>query len=117
MVNSFLQGVCHTLLPYVPLLMRVCIAVDPSNPATVFAGTFGHGIFKTIDGAASWSDTTSNLTASTVSSLLVNPSNPATIYAGGGSIGVGLPVFRSTDGGNGWIPAHSGLPDTFSSLA
>lgn len=98
-------------------LLTAALTVDPSNPATVFAGTRGGSVFKTTDGAASWTDTTSNLTAASVASLLVNPSNPATIYAGGGWNGDGLPVFKSTDGGSGWAPAHSGLPDTFSSLA
>ena len=42
-----------------------------------------------------------------VSVLVADPSNPSVLYAGGGR---GL--FKSTNGGAGWSPVNSGLPDT-----
>ena len=30
------------------------LAVDPSNTATLYAGTFNSGVFKSVDGGATW---------------------------------------------------------------
>jgi hypothetical protein len=30
------------------------LAIDPANPATLFAGTEGRGLYKTTNGAATW---------------------------------------------------------------
>jgi photosystem II stability/assembly factor-like uncharacterized protein len=83
------------------------LAIDPANPATVYAGT-GGGLFKSTDGGGSWSQAYTGLPATSVSALSIDPANPATLYAG--TIGGG--VFKSIDGGGSWSPAKSGLPAT-----
>jgi photosystem II stability/assembly factor-like uncharacterized protein len=60
------------------------LAVDPQNPRTVYAGTYGRGVFKTTDGGTSWSAVNSGLTTLSVNSLAIDPQNPNTIYAGTG---------------------------------
>ena len=38
----------------------LALALDPSNSATLYAGTGGGGVFKTINGAASWAERADN---------------------------------------------------------
>ena len=79
------------------------LAIDPSTPATVYAGTNG-GVFKSANGGTSW---TAVLTSTEVLALAIDPSTPATLYAGtfGG-------VFKTTNGGDSWTAVNSGLTNT-----
>jgi photosystem II stability/assembly factor-like uncharacterized protein len=82
------------------------LAVDPVNPAIVYAG--GHYLVKSTDGGVSWKRTASGLRGS-IQDLAVDPFSPGTLYA---SISVpqGRKVFKSSDGGATWKPASGGLP-------
>jgi Sortilin, neurotensin receptor 3, len=82
------------------------IAVDPSTPTTIYAGTETGGARKSMDGGATWSDANgATLTDPWVEALVVAPTTPPTIYAGTGASG----VFRSTDGGLNWTQVNAGL--------
>jgi hypothetical protein len=84
----------------------LALAIDPTHPATVYAGTDGQGVFRSENGGTSWAAAASGLTTTHVLALAIDPATPATIYAatnGGG-------VFRTDDKGVTWVPA--GLPDT-----
>jgi len=62
------------------------LAIDPSSPQTVYAGT-GAGVFKSVDGGGSWSPINDGLTNTTIRVLVVDPLAPSTVYAatfGGG---------------------------------
>ena len=82
------------------------LAIDPSNPNILYAGTFGAGVFKSTDGGAHWTTLNTGLTDTRVSSLAIDPSNPNILYAGTPGVG----VFKSTDGGGHWIDV--GLANT-----
>jgi photosystem II stability/assembly factor-like uncharacterized protein len=58
------------------------LAVDPINPAIVYAAIQGsdRGIFKSFDGGASWNVT--GLKSATIESLAIDPTTPSTVYAG-----------------------------------
>ena len=71
----------------------LALAIDPTNPATVYAGT-GRGIFKSTDGGANWAAT--GLTDN-VNALALDPKTPTTLYAGSKRA-----LFKSTDGGRSW---------------
>ena len=87
------------------------MAIDPQDPATVYAGT-GVGVFKSKDGGTSWSN--AGLTGWIVSSLVIDPHNAATIYAA--TVGHAdedvdtIKIFKSLDEGATWNEAGSGLP-------
>ena len=101
------------------------LVIDPNNPGTLYAGcaaptlTGGGGIFKSTDGAATWSAASSGLAIDQtpgfppnirVSELLIDPQNPDTLYAVSGlALSVGGGVFKSTDGAQSWRPTNSGL--------
>jgi photosystem II stability/assembly factor-like uncharacterized protein len=94
-----------------------CIAFDPQQPDTVFAGIGrprwgkdGKGqILRSPDGGRSWRDVaTGQLPADAiVSDLKVKPDDGRIILAA-----TSRGVFRSADGGGSWASANQGLPHT-----
>lgn len=86
-----------------------CLAIDPQNPATIYAGTLGGGVFRSDDRGAGWTATNSGLTSTDVRSLAIDPLTPSVLYAatsGGG-------VFRSTDRGGNWAQVSNGLASLY----
>ena len=84
------------------------IAIHPTTPSTMFAGSVGGGIWKTTDSGASWTPVDDFLADLAVSSLIFDPLTPSTMYAGTGEgfyNGDGLRgagIFKSIDGGTTW---------------
>jgi Secretion system C-terminal sorting domain len=78
-------------------------AIAAGNGNTIFAGTFGHGVFLSVDSGASWTAANSGLNNNTVYSLAANGK-----YVFAGTDGNG--VFLSADKGANWTAANSGLP-------
>jgi photosystem II stability/assembly factor-like uncharacterized protein len=90
------------------------IAVNSTNPEIIYAGSFSDfsantvgGIFRTTNGGAQW-DTL--IRGVTVRDIDINPKNPEIIYAALGANALTRPgIIKSTDGGNNWIKADSGI--------
>jgi photosystem II stability/assembly factor-like uncharacterized protein len=117
----------NTGLPKYPgsantVLGVLTLAIDPINTSTLWAsvidinaafGAPGH-IYKTVDGGAHWTETSSGLTSADIRALLVDhPSgaSPAIVYAaGGGTSGNPGGVFKSYDAGATWHSESIGLP-------
>jgi hypothetical protein len=86
----------------------LAVCVDPTNPATVYVGTAGGGLWKTTDTGASWNPMTDELPSLAVGGVAVSPSDPNIVIIGTGEgtsnidriSGVG--ILRSTDGGVTW---------------
>ncbi|MGH9524427.1 MAG: SBBP repeat-containing protein [Terriglobales bacterium] len=76
------------------------IAIDPVNPANVYAGGDG-GFYKSIDHGATWSSLDSGMpgngTASGVQKIVIDPLKPSTLYLSRWEIR------KSTDGGATWV--------------
>ena len=88
------------------------LAINPSNPATLYVGTFdpakgAGGVYKSIDAGENWNAANSGLAAMTVVALAIDPSHSATLYAGV----YGYGIFKSSDGGASWNQANTGLTD------
>jgi photosystem II stability/assembly factor-like uncharacterized protein len=88
----------------------VALAVDPLVPSSLFAGTsyaecgFGAGgVFKSVDGSLSWTDTG---VVSCVSSIVIDPKTSGTVYEAGTAL---TGVVKSTDGGTSWTAVITGL--------
>ena len=90
------------------------IAVDPSNPYAIWAGT-PEGVFLSTDGGETWA--LRGLAGFSVGVLAFDPSTPNVIYAGTGAGGRRAPsseghrggLFRSTDRGLTWAPINDGI--------
>lgn len=95
------------------------LAVDPSNNATVYAGTgdaanssefFGYGFYKSTNSGATWTqynnDANGNdlFTGRTVSAIAVDPTNSNLVYAAlvNGQTQAEVGVLVSTNGGQTW---------------
>jgi photosystem II stability/assembly factor-like uncharacterized protein len=50
----------------------VSLAADPDAPGTLYAGTVGGGVWKSVDGGGSWAPTPEGLPAESISSLAVS---------------------------------------------
>jgi hypothetical protein len=92
----------------------------PTDPDTLWAGSVSGGIWKTIDGGASWSVIDDFMGNLAVTSLLLVPSNPSILYAAtgegffNGDAIQGAGIFRSTDGGVTWTQLPATANPSFS---
>ena len=57
------------------------LALDPTTPTTLYAGT-RDGVFKTTDGGTSWSSVNTGLANLDIRALALDPTTPTTLYAG-----------------------------------
>ena len=91
------------------------VALDPSNPNTVWVGTgenvggrhigFGDGIYRSRDGGESW-DNLGLENSDHISKIIVHPDDPNTVFvasqgplwSSGGERG----LYKTTDGGENW---------------
>jgi uncharacterized protein (TIGR03437 family) len=82
------------------------IAYDPSDSRLIYAGgMIGSPFFKSTDGGQTWSVRRFGTTAVYVITVAVDPLSPNIVYAGTQNEG----VFKSTDHGDTWKPAGTGL--------
>lgn len=86
-----------------PMYISGGLAVNPVTPTTLFAGDYfgalsGVGIYRSLDGGASW---TVSLRDTSVETLLVHPLSPTLVFAGTADRG----LYRSADNGATWETA------------
>lgn len=82
-----------------------CVALDPSNPNTVYLGTgeyttrsTGDGLFKSTDGGVNWTKiATRAQVGTTCSKIIVDPSDSKTIHIAGNT-----GYHRTANGGASW---------------
>lgn len=75
------------------------LAVDPANPLRAYLGSSDHGIYRTVDGGASWHRANTGLAdAEQIYAVAIRPANPQVVYAAGFQ----AHLARSTDGGDNW---------------
>ena len=95
-----------------------CLVPDPSSPSTLYAGT-AVGVFKSVDGGASWQDASAGLPAERAQTIAIDPTSPSTLYVGtltpDGVDSVG--IFKSTDGGASWTAINEGLIDPLTGIS
>jgi photosystem II stability/assembly factor-like uncharacterized protein len=90
------------------------IAIDPTNVLTLYAGILNFaipgngGVFKSVDGGANWTTSSTGITNTIITSLALEPTSPTTLYAStfSGS------VFKTINGGTTWTNGSNGLPGT-----
>lgn len=75
----------------------LCLAFDPVDPNTMYAGSASGGLWKTTTGgvgATAWSPVPMNFPVLGISSIIIDPTNRNTIYVATGE------VYRVTTGGS-----------------
>ena len=92
------------------------IAINPNNPNVIYQGSSGGGVWKTIDGGATWkplTDQESSLGTGEPSAVAIDSSNTNTVYFGTSGrfvLNISKGILKSTDGGGSWIVLGSGFP-------
>lgn len=117
---------------------RVCsnyptvLAVDPSDPSTVYVADYGAGVLKTTDGGTTWQQTGS--LRPDIVALATDRNDPKTVYAADLGAPIAFPsgihptsatapsddrgaVYKTTDGGAHWAPGNDGLEGRLFSVA
>jgi photosystem II stability/assembly factor-like uncharacterized protein len=84
-----------------PRIDAGALALDPTHPEIIYAGTWEKGVFKSTDGGASWHRT--ELRRGVVDALVVDPRHPKTVYAV--MVIKRKGIFKSSDGGASWHSA------------
>jgi photosystem II stability/assembly factor-like uncharacterized protein len=81
------------------------LVVDPQSPTTLYLADYWDGVFKSLDGGATWSAANAGLWYGDTryASLAIDSQAPATLYSG--TLWRG--VFSSADGGGSWSPTGS----------
>jgi photosystem II stability/assembly factor-like uncharacterized protein len=64
------------------------LALDPVDPAVLYAGTLQRGVFKSSDGGKTWAPLGSGLAGINVRFLVIDPRSRDTLYAGTDEAGV-----------------------------
>jgi len=106
----------HQYLPLVYNLQRIEVVgpsggnvesfiIDYDNPDVMYAGTWGSGVYKTVNGGENWVVASKGISNPFIYSLAIDPTNHHIIYAG--TYGGG--IFKSLDAGETWISISSGL--------
>ncbi len=84
------------------------LAVDPTDPLTVYLGGAAGGLWRTSDGGTTWTPLTDVQASLSVGSITIDPSNHSTVYVGTGEDNFsgdsyyGAGILKTTDGGNTW---------------
>lgn len=86
------------------------------DPLVYYFGAVAGGVWKTVNGGATWTPITDKQGIYSIGAITVDPTNPNVIYVGTGEpclrndISSGDGVYKSTDGGKTWT--NIGLRDT-----
>lgn len=122
------NGLPHVASPTSSQYDVLALAINPTNPQILYAGVINFfapvkigRIYKTIDGGASWTETSTGIAGQDVRALFIDPMDPSgdTVYAGTGGDGANPGgVYVTTNGGANWNSLSIGLPaDSATSLA
>jgi photosystem II stability/assembly factor-like uncharacterized protein len=104
------------------------IVIDPRDPNVVYVAALGplwtsggeRGIYKTVDGGKTWTNTKEISKYTGFGELVMDPSNPDVLYAASeqrerreyGFLPAGpeAGIFKTSDAGKTWSQLHNGLP-------
>lgn len=88
----------------VPSTDFMALAIDPTNPQTVYAAGHGLGVIKSTDGGTTWALKKQGLGGDDVHGLALDPNDVQKLYAW--VVDKGL--YRSTNGGEVWARVDDG---------
>jgi len=86
------------------------LAVDPHHAGRAYAGTWGHGLWRTDDAGRTWDPVGRGIAHAEVTAVAVSPAEAGVVYAGTEPTA----VYRSENGGETWseLPGLRALPSS-----
>jgi uncharacterized protein (TIGR03437 family) len=104
-LNAQSQVSWNYLGPFGAPVRVVMIATDPRTDSVMYVVTPGAGVWKTTDGAQSWTASSDSISTLQVCSIAIDPHSPDVLYVGTGDDQSPRPlqgVEISSDGGRTW---------------
>lgn len=96
------------------------LAINPQNPNTIYAVTWGSGLYKSTNGGATWSAANAGLPTVltdlfSIHAFAIDPKNPNTLYCAAHAEPNGYAdyVYKSTDEGVSWSLVANSLAYSF----
>jgi len=86
------------------------VAVHPTNPSILYAGSASGGVWRSRTGGALWTPLTDTQCSLNTGSIAIDPVDPSIVYVGTGepSASNGCGLLRSFDGGDSWTEINGG---------
>jgi len=84
------------------LPLVIGLALDPARSTTVYAGTYGNGLYRSTDGGSHWSSIGTGMRTTSITAIAFESSTLVASTVGAG-------VYQSVDGGGTWTPTNAGL--------
>src|SRR5512134_4162815 len=88
----------------------IAMAVDPTYPATVYAGTKGDAVYKSYDGGQRWASMRSGLDDATISSVVnqfvFDPYDSNHLF-----VATTMGIFETKSGGGNWTKKMEGMKE------
>lgn len=101
------SGNWNSISAGLPLTFIHGIEINPVTPEIMYAGSYGSGVFKTINSGVSWYPINSGLSNLNINSIEMVQSFPNILYVTTSGSG----IFKSTDSGTTWNAINTGITD------
>jgi hypothetical protein len=86
------------------------LAIDPTVPTTIYAGTEWEGVFKSVDGGLTWVPSNTGMVNVKIGALAIDPLETNILYAGTyGTNGNNGAAYKSVDSGESWVEITNGM--------
>ena len=97
-------GATWAPLDDLPFALPQALLVDPSTPTTLYVATADLGVFKSVDGAATWTRSNTGIDGTYIQALAIDPLHPQILYAATPTTYnlTSSAVYKSVDGANSW---------------
>jgi uncharacterized protein (TIGR03437 family) len=99
------SGTTWKPLDDLPFALPQMLVADPAAPNTLYQATGDLGVFKSLDGGATWRKAGAGIAGTNIRALAIDPVHPQTLYAAatgdtftGGTTG----IYKTVDGANQW---------------
>ena len=86
-----------------------CLAIDPAEPETMYAGMAAFGVFKTTDSGANWTTMNELLGDTFTKVMAIHPAKPDVLYLGTDGGG----IYQRVKGSAEWEETIEGMRNTY----
>ena len=85
----------------------IAVAIAPTQPEIIYAGTWGSGVFKSSNGGVTWTWKNQGLSRPYINSMMVDPTNAQVVYAGTYK----GKLYKSVDGAENWFLSSTNIQE------